>query len=367
MTDPNEGKLQQVYELIQQGRLDEAKEILQPILQADSPNADAWWLWANAVSEPEDAREALKKVLLYAPGHAEARQLLARLDELYPPVPEAEASYFGFGETDEELEGLSDDFDEQYLSAPPDLPEIPDVPSQPPSSGIRALETEAAGTTPAVDLGLWDEGFEDEMPSFEGEPDFMNDLPDLSTEGQPAAVPASRSRSRSILRSVLIVLLVLLLALAAIILVKRVPTGQPVSPTVEPTAIAAVAEPTLQPSADVLTVLEAAESAANAQADLLGGASTARYVTRNGAPAIVLEVCRPAGADLSYAMNIAMDITARFGLTVQDEVANVGAEFANCERDDTLLGALVSIEQAVDFANGGLTRDQFRDAWQWTP
>jgi hypothetical protein len=369
MTDPNEVKLEQAYDLIQQGRLEEAKEILQPILQADFPSADAWWLWANAVSEPEDAREALKKVLEYAPERDDARQLLARLDELYPPLPEAETSYFDFGETDEELDGLSDDFADRDLDAPPDLPEIPVTGGQPSSLGIRALEPESAGSSPAVDLGLWDDELEgEELPSFEGEPDFMDDLPDLSPEGQVTSTvaPTSRSRGRSILRSVLIVLLVLLLALAAVIVIRRIPS-QPVSPAGQPTAIAAGTEVPLQPSSDVLTVLDAAESAANAQAELLGGASSAEYVTRNGAPAIVREVCRPAGADLTYALNIAMDITARFGLTVQNEVASVGAEFVNCERGDSLLGALAPIEQAVEFANGSLSRDQFRVTWQWTP
>jgi hypothetical protein len=66
-------------------------------------------------------------------------------------------------------------------------------------------------------------------------------------------------------------------------------------------------------------------------------------------------------------MKYAMDITARFGLTVQNEVASVGAEFVNCVRGDSLLGALAPIEQAVEFANGSLSRDQFRVTWQWTP
>lgn len=130
MTDASEYRLEQAYELIRGGQPDEAIAILQSILQMDESNVDAWWLLANAVTEPEEARAALKKVLQYQPENPQAQSLLDRLDELYPPVAEAETDLFSFGEADEDLDSLYGDTAlhdsvESTPEPPLSLPEIP--------------------------------------------------------------------------------------------------------------------------------------------------------------------------------------------------------------------------------------------------
>src|ERR1700750_2066019 len=76
MANATRTQLEQAYNLIQQEKLDQAIAIIKPITKAEPNNADAWWLMANAVSEPPDAYEALNNVLRIKPNHAEAKELL---------------------------------------------------------------------------------------------------------------------------------------------------------------------------------------------------------------------------------------------------------------------------------------------------
>ena len=79
MSDPTRAQLQQAYQLIKSGQLAQALEILQPIVLADRNNADAWWLIANASTDPVKQREALETVVRLRPDHQQAQQKLAEL------------------------------------------------------------------------------------------------------------------------------------------------------------------------------------------------------------------------------------------------------------------------------------------------
>jgi len=92
MTDATRSQLQQAYRLIQQEELDKAIAILKPIVASQPNNADAWWLMANAVSEPEDARNALQNVLRLNPSNTQAKELLDQLNEQFPELASAPSS-----------------------------------------------------------------------------------------------------------------------------------------------------------------------------------------------------------------------------------------------------------------------------------
>jgi hypothetical protein len=90
-----QSQLEKAYDLIQAERLDDAVAILRPIVRTAPDNADAWWLLANAVSEPNDAYEALSNVLRLDPGHAEAKEQFNILLEEYPELAGSRSSTGG--------------------------------------------------------------------------------------------------------------------------------------------------------------------------------------------------------------------------------------------------------------------------------
>ncbi|MGQ9889551.1 MAG: pre-peptidase C-terminal domain-containing protein [Aggregatilineales bacterium] len=95
MTNINQ-QLQQAYEAIKAGRKQEGVNILLPILKADSDNANAWWLMAHALREPDDIRKALENVLRLRPDHDKAQQMLDKLNARYPREPQPPADEQAF-------------------------------------------------------------------------------------------------------------------------------------------------------------------------------------------------------------------------------------------------------------------------------
>lgn len=76
--------LDQAYQFIKQGRYQAAIEVLEPIIQQDGDNADAWWLLANATDDTNAKMQALREVLrigTHAEREDKAREMLAILRE----------------------------------------------------------------------------------------------------------------------------------------------------------------------------------------------------------------------------------------------------------------------------------------------
>src|SRR5258708_990971 len=86
MADATRSQLEQAYRLIQQEDLDKAIAILRPLTASQPNNTDAWWLLANAVSEPDDAYHALQNVLRINPNHQQAQELLGTLESEFPQL-----------------------------------------------------------------------------------------------------------------------------------------------------------------------------------------------------------------------------------------------------------------------------------------
>ena len=67
--------LQDAYQLIQQGQLEDAKALLDAHRQDFQDNADYWWLVAHSTTDPEVGRAALGRVLLLDKDYPGAREL----------------------------------------------------------------------------------------------------------------------------------------------------------------------------------------------------------------------------------------------------------------------------------------------------
>lgn len=349
MTDAFQDKLQQAYELIRQNQLEEARAILQPILMSQ-PSADAWWLWANAVTNPEDARHALSKVLDLDPGYQPALQQLEKLNQLYPPLPEVEAGAIGYGAA------ATAEF-ESVAPAPVTEPDF---------------LTESVAEQPA-DMLFDDTRADVLIHSFERDTEAgSQELAALETtewsatrgvEEAAAVAPkvtAEKAPRRTlILRRVLLTLLVVVVAVGGVLLVQNTrQQGQ-----MPATEVPMVAQLALEPSSAVQAVLDAAQAAANAATAQLGGPAAVSFEAWDNVPTLLLRVCRPVGRDIPAALDAAMGLAARYGVSAQEEIAAVGAILIDCERDDTLLGAMTSIDHAAAYAGQTLEQTAFRATW----
>jgi hypothetical protein len=108
-------QLVEAYNLIKAGQKPQAEALLIKVLQQDETNADAWWLLANALRQPDEQREALEMVLQQRPNDDKARKMLDKINALHPPPKPQSQEEKSFADL---LSGEDDDpFAE--LDAPP--------------------------------------------------------------------------------------------------------------------------------------------------------------------------------------------------------------------------------------------------------
>lgn len=89
MSDSNSAVLQRAYELVEAGQADEARSLVESVLEAEQANPDAWWIYAHAIDDPVKARQALNEVVKLDPGYPGASELIGVLDTQYPDAASA--------------------------------------------------------------------------------------------------------------------------------------------------------------------------------------------------------------------------------------------------------------------------------------
>ncbi|MFN8377256.1 MAG: hypothetical protein U0452_01165 [Anaerolineae bacterium] len=89
MSDSNSAVLQRAYELVESGQSEEARSLVESVLEAEQSNPDAWWIYAHAVDDPVKARQALNEVLALDPEYPGANELVGVLDSQYPDAADA--------------------------------------------------------------------------------------------------------------------------------------------------------------------------------------------------------------------------------------------------------------------------------------
>ncbi len=139
--------LQQAYRLIREGKKPEAVRLLVPIARAEPRNADAWWLLANALGDPDKQRRAVERVLLLRPDDARAQKLLDRLQPpLDDPFAEVDFDQVDAGASVSDAP-LSDDDDDEF---PPEaLASADDDDEFPPEASVSEI---AAGAPVAESI-----------------------------------------------------------------------------------------------------------------------------------------------------------------------------------------------------------------------
>ena len=85
MSDSNQAILQRAFELIEREELDQAQDLLAPLLENDADNATLWWVYAHAVRDTAIGQAALERVLELDPAYPGARELKTDVLGLQPP------------------------------------------------------------------------------------------------------------------------------------------------------------------------------------------------------------------------------------------------------------------------------------------
>lgn len=353
-------QLRKAFELINKDQLEDAIAILKPITAAEPENADAWWLLANASSEPRDARRALVTVLKLDPRHAKARESLDKLNELFPP-------------SDDELMMMMD------IEEPePDLPmatrsDFADADEEG-DSPFKSEIDELFSTIKDDDLD-----FEKVTLSETSDDDDFGDDDDdpfasLLEEDSPAARRSrggSRRRRRILLPLVAILAVVLVAAVVFMLMSggEDEPTEPPESglPT-DPGELVALA-PEAVP-VETAPLLESVR--VSAENDARTGVSpdaSAVLAQLDQGSALVIKICTEPGPTLPTLARDGIRVAAlRAGSTpdVLTHLGFVGVSVEDCQSNDTLYRAIAPIQAAVTFSSNTTNPEEAFSAFQQT-
>jgi tetratricopeptide (TPR) repeat protein len=301
MSDATDQVLTQAYELIESGNLEEAEALLKPVLASDQDNVDAWWLYAHAVSDPEEARNALNQVLKLDSSYEEARGLLDQLNETHP-APQAQ------------------------VPPPPTLPQE------------------------IVDEPILDQP-DDEAKVFDLKSDDLvfGDRPEETRADQPA-------QNRGWLWVAALFLLVLVAVVAVVAIAN--PFATQATPT---TAPAAQLQPTTLAEMDAVSddVQQAVDNAlGDLEAIAIGSTETAIGNTLIGS------FCKPEDQPLPVALDRVMQAMANTA-TDAGSFDALGVAMVDCAMENTVLRVIgIPVSDATAFVNGQLDAAAFRSRWQ---
>lgn len=364
--------LEKAFELINKDRLDEALSILRPITQADPDNADAWWLTANAASEPRDARQALVNLLKLNPKYPKARQLLDQLNEMYPPRDDELLMMMDIEDSEPDLpsgplEAVSfdlDDDDEEMVGGykSSNIDDLFTMSDEDEDDDAGLFETPSAKTRGAVakDPFTIDE---DDFETAEDDDPFASILDEDAPQER-----ASGGRRRLLL----IVGVLLVVCLVAALLFALLRGGG--DDTADSDTEAAAADPGELVSVDVATIpdlsvdeLESVrlitEQDARARLD---PAATAVYVQLDSGLALMVRVCATPGPDVVNVVRNGFEVVApRGGIpSLADELTMVGVSVHDCTNEDVLYRAMATAADASAYSNRATDFATFQQTWQ---
>ncbi|MCK6578001.1 MAG: tetratricopeptide repeat protein [Anaerolineae bacterium] len=360
MSDDIQSKLSKAFEHVEGGRVEDAVEILKPVLEAAPDNADAWWIYLHAVSDPAEARRALGEVLRIAPDYPGAAEIQDLMNIEFPSEGQ-EREALTLGDDSASLDGES---------LPPVPLSMPETPSRLPEPIQRS--------TPAV-------------PQY-----------DVS---RPIAESSQRAAPRRSMGGTLVILGVVAASLVLVfLLLNPSPADSVPTLTVEATSVvdnttetppSIVAQDTSIP--ETLTIAEATtetteESISTPPADATNEVTPDVLDTQNSgtvaaevrdaladfrlAPnAISLEelgtgivmvanVCSSPGREARTLLPAVMQALAGVADAAPDTATAVGTRLVNCEDGTSLVTVSTLRDTAIAYASGGLTSEEY--AAQWT-
>jgi len=372
MSDPRDQSLARAYELIEMDRLDEARLILEPLLQEDQDNPDVWWLYAHAVDDPAEARRALERVQQLSPDYPGATELQQQIDAELEPESEPVATTA----PDDDLDFDDDDFD---------LDDDEDVPSEARRSRLRPLllvalliilivlllfllnpfgggdepePTQVAQTdptptqevmapveeiTPEIDEDMSDA--EDFEPGAE-----VTEEPDV-LDFEEIEEPGDSDEAEDITETPL----------------DSEPTEESDSSDETPTDVATEEAADVEAEANDASVASADFNAlvVALQGDVELFSDTTEIIqTAEFGPTLIVAVCSEAGDQLRESITQVMLTAGTESERLPESVEGVGVRLINCEDGSSINTLAVSVSAAKSFAEGTIDQDNYRSQWR---
>lgn len=334
--------LSQAYELIEADKLDEAQNLLKPLLDTHKDDPDLWWLYAHAVTDKTTAKHALQQVLRIDPAYQSAAVLIQRLEGL-SASPEASP-------------------DQAASSTMPEPDFLPDLPE------VMPAEWEAASKTSEFDF-ISDEIAEVGIEGLEDEDDFESMLDD---DAGRAGRPRPAFRRRALLTMSLLGILVFIGIIAIALLTSQSPAEQLAPPqsadndltpadqqaTVTLESPSVSAEGRTGEVSDYANYYEALKSLAVKE----NGIATTNTALGN---TLVAQICTLPGPEMRQALPQAMDALAGAAEDALPSADAVGVDLLDCsDGDRKLLFIGVQLSDALAYARGEITAAEFSARWK---
>lgn len=311
--------LSQAFDLIEADKLEDARQLLTPLLDTHSDDPDLWWLYAHAVTDADSARHALQQVLRIDPGYQSAAVLIEKLNTRTAITPESAAATPSVGW---------------------DIPEPDSLPDLPNEWGDRLQDDERAYAGSRDTMADAQDVYEDD--------DFESMLDDDA--GRSAYAKPGRQR-----RGALMIMAVLGVVLVAVIVLAALLTSQPSAPT--PIQVASTL-PSDSGAEDFTQYYEALQDF-NVKANGVGTTATSLGNT------LVAQICTARGAEMRQILPQIMDIMASLAQTDIPDVDAIATHLLACEEpEQTLLFIGVPLNDALAYAKGDISSSDFSARWK---
>lgn len=335
-SNETQAALSRAYELVEAGQYEQARAILAPILAANPNNADAWWVYAHAVTTPEDGRSALENVIRIDPRYPGAVELLQQARELSPVNPNVPSAPMPPGTIPEENPVEADFLDSEFE----DIESVSAIPSGQPSRK-QPSETKRSGALPILALALIAAVVVIAilvLPSLNSPTETPTSTSDNAVIVAPTDIPASLATGE---------------------VTESVPIAD-----VTPVTVPETVEP---PAVEVATA-EAVPANYPAVSEALAAfpLATAGIVETQTSlgNTVLANVCSASGREMRMLLPQVMNALASQSSSLPETVQAVGVRLVNCESNAPMLSVAAEIVTAQSFAQGDLSAGEFAATWR---
>lgn len=333
MSDSTDAILQNAFDLIEQGELEQAQATLAPLLETENDNPDLWWIYAHAVRDSETGIKALDRVIQLDAAYPGASQLKQQAD-LAPFSSGAVISDAASAPPADEEQGDIDDWEDLQ-------PEVE-----------RAAQNKRVGRGLAVAIAALLLIALGSLLVLSGEVDIapLTALIAPSPEPQIVVVSVSTETADS--------------PTAAPAEIDESPAAAPTetnSPTAAPTETEVPATPSPEIAAfialvsDTVSDFEIDETASGLRRTELGNT-------------LVFRVCAVPGPQFQTRLGSVMNAVASLDAGIPENAAAIAVSLLNCADEDAAPRAVgVEWDMIQSYANEEIDARDFQRSWQALP